>query len=188
MLHSPNFTVVLDACVLYPAPVRDLMLSFGAVGLLKPKWSHLIQQEWLSNLLKNRPELKEKQLNQTVEAMNIAFPDANVDGFEHLIQNLELPDIKDRHVLACAIHCQADVLTTFNTKDFPSDYLLKFDVQLDSPDELIYSLLDLNPSVAKRGFEQMVKRLKSPPMSKQQVADTLGKCGLPKSSKLLIEI
>jgi len=58
MIHSPKFKVVLDACVLYPAPIRDILLSLAAEGLFKAKWSDIIQDEWLRNLLKNRTDLK----------------------------------------------------------------------------------------------------------------------------------
>ena len=46
MIHSPRFIAVLDACVLYPVPIRDLLLSLASAGLYKPKWSALIQDEW----------------------------------------------------------------------------------------------------------------------------------------------
>ncbi len=82
MIYVPEITVVLDACVLYPAPVRDILLSLAAEGLYKPKWSATIQNEWMENLLINRKDLKEESLLQTIEAMNRAFPDANVEGFE----------------------------------------------------------------------------------------------------------
>lgn len=88
MIHSPRFTVVLDACVLYPAPIRDILLSLAAEGLFKAKWSDMIQVEWLRNLLKNRTDLKKEQLNQTVNTMNLAFPDANVENFKELIPSL----------------------------------------------------------------------------------------------------
>jgi hypothetical protein len=44
MIHSPRFIAVLDACVLYPVPIRDLLLSLASAGLYKPKWSALIQE------------------------------------------------------------------------------------------------------------------------------------------------
>ncbi|TVQ49249.1 MAG: hypothetical protein EA362_04800 [Saprospirales bacterium] len=88
MIHSPRYTVVLDVCVLYPAPIRDILLSLAAEGLFKAKWSDMIQVEWLRNLLKNRTDLKKEQLNQTVNTMNLAFPDANVENFKELIPSL----------------------------------------------------------------------------------------------------
>ncbi|MGB0930642.1 MAG: hypothetical protein ACPGVB_07695 [Chitinophagales bacterium] len=76
MIFSTRFNVVLDACVLYPAPIRDLLLNLAEQGLYSPKWSEIIQEEWLRNLLLNRPDLKRRKLSRTVRAMNNAFPDA----------------------------------------------------------------------------------------------------------------
>ena len=106
----------MDACVLYPAPVRDVLLSFAAEGLFHAKWSDIIQDEWVSNLLKNRSDLKKEQLDQTVHAMNLAFPDATVKNFESLISGINIPDKDDRHIVACAIKCNADLIVTFNIK------------------------------------------------------------------------
>lgn len=79
-MQSAKLTVVLDACVLYPAPIRDILLSLAAEGLFIAKWSDIIQDEWLRNLLRKRADLKKEQLEQTVKAMNQAFPDANVEN------------------------------------------------------------------------------------------------------------
>ena len=103
MIFSSRLRVVLDACVLYPAPIRDILLSFAAEDLFKPKWSNIIQDEWSRNLLKNRKDLKEETAFRTIRAMNLAFPDSNVENFEGLIKNIDLPDKDDRHVVACAI-------------------------------------------------------------------------------------
>jgi len=181
MIHSPRFTVVLDACVLYPAPIRDILLSLAAEGLFKAKWSEIIQNEWLRNLLKNRTDLKKEQLNKTVEAMNLAFPDANVENFDDLIQSIKLPDLDDRHVVACAIRCNADLIVTFNTKDFTTNELSKYDIEVKKPDELISNLIDINPKLACKALNKMVKRLKSPKKTKSEVLTTLENCGLKKS-------
>lgn len=119
MIYSSNFTVVLDACVLYPAPLRDLLLSLAHHEVYKPKWSKEIQEEWSRNLLMNRPDLKKEQLQTTIEAMNIAFPDAEVTKYSSLISVVTLPDPNDRHVLAAAIRSKADVIVTYNLKHFP---------------------------------------------------------------------
>ncbi len=74
MIYSPRFAVVLDANVLYPAPIRDLLLNLADLEIYSPKWSEIIQEEWIRNLLKNRPDLTRSKLNRTVKMMNSAFP------------------------------------------------------------------------------------------------------------------
>ena len=76
-----NFTAVLDACVLYPAPLRDLLMSVAMTDQFRAKWTDQIQREWVHNLLANRPDLSEAQLQRTVALMNQAVPDCLV---EHL--------------------------------------------------------------------------------------------------------
>jgi predicted nucleic acid-binding protein len=185
MIHSPKFSVILDACVLYPAPIRDFLLSLAAEGLFKPHWSDMIQDEWVRNLLKNRKDLTSQQLQKTINAMNRAFPDANIGGYEDLVIGLSLPDKDDRHVLACAIKGGADLITTFNLKDFPVSELQKYDIEVQSPDELVSNLLDLNSAAVCRAFSKMVARLKNPPKTKAEVADALEKCGLLMSAEKL---
>ena len=121
MIYSPRFVVVLDACVLYPAPIRDLLLNLADLEIYSPKWTEIIQDEWIRNLLENRPDLTKSKLARTVKAMNTAFPDAEVHSFEELIEFLELPDENDRHVLAAGITCKADAIITFNIKDFSKE-------------------------------------------------------------------
>ncbi len=183
MIHSSRFTVVLDACVLYPAPIRDVFLSLAAEDLIKVKWSSIIQNEWLRSLLKNRSDLKEEQLLKTVKAMNIAFPDAQVDYFNDLIPSITLPDKNDRHVVACAIKCNADYIVTFNSKDFPKSQISKFDLEIKEPDELISDLIETNSELVCIAFNKMVDRLKNPPKNRNEVLETLAKCGLKNSAK-----
>lgn len=183
MIHSPKFTVVLDACVLYPAPVRDILLSLADVGLFKPKWTDQIQEEWIKNLLKNRTDLSEEALNLTVESMNKAFPDANVENYEALISAVNLPDEDDRHVLVCGIRCNADLITTFNLKDFPSKELDQYDIEVQNPDQVISNLIDLNDDLACKAFSKMAQRLINPPKARKQIIETLMKCRLKVSAE-----
>lgn len=178
MIYSSNFIAVLDACVLYPAPVRDLLLSLADNGLYKPKWSTEIQDEWSRNLLLNRPDLKKGQLQLTIEAMNIAFPDSNVDKYGSLISGITLPDPNDRHVVAAAIRSKADVIVTYNLKDFPKSIEKEYDIEIQHPDIFLSNVYDLNPDKAKEAFRKMVKRLKNPPKSLIEVLDTLSKSDL----------
>lgn len=131
--------------------------------------------------MKNRNDLSKVQLNLTINAMNLAFPDAKVENFEELIPIITLKDKDDRHVVACAIRCNADLIVTFNTKDFPKKELSKYDIEIQNPDELISNLIDINTKLACKAFSKMVKRLKNPKKSMDEVLTTLKKCGLNKS-------
>lgn len=150
--------------------------SFAAEGLLIVKWSDIIQNEWLRNLLANRADLKKEQLIQIVRAMNLVFPDANVKIFEVFISGINLRDKDDRHVVACAIRCNADVIVTFNIKDFSTKELAKFGIEIQNPDELISNLIDINPKLARKAFYKMVKRLKNPKKTMDEILTTLEKC------------
>jgi hypothetical protein len=67
---------VYDACVLYPAPLRDLLLHLACVGLVRPRWTDAIHDEWIRNLLANRPDLARSQLDRIRALMERAVPDA----------------------------------------------------------------------------------------------------------------
>ena len=70
--------VVYDACVLYPAPLRDFLMWLALTDLFQAKWTEKIHQEWITNILKNRPDLTLAQLNRTKALINIHVKDALV--------------------------------------------------------------------------------------------------------------
>ena len=188
MIHSARFVAVLDACVLYPAPVRDLLLHLAAAHLYTPKWTAVIHAEWIRNLLLNRPDLRPEQLEKTRAAMCAAFPDAEVGHFESLIEGLALPDADDRHLLAAAIRCQADVIVTANLKDFPAAALRPYDVEAQHPDAFVANLVDLNPEKAVEAFSLLVTRLKNPPRTTHQILDNLRKVGMKSTADKLANL
>jgi predicted nucleic acid-binding protein len=181
MVHSFGLIAVLDACVLYPAPLRDLLLHFANFNFYQPRWSDEIQTEWIRNLLQNRPDLNKRQLNSTVALMNNSFPNANVVRYEYLIPSLTLPDANDRHVLAAAIHSQASFIVTFNLKDFPTSRVKRHDIEVLHPDLFVMNLIDLNPDLSFGAFKYQVSCLKNPSFSEEEVLGSLERCGLVKS-------
>ncbi len=163
-------------------------MELALADLFRARWSEEIHKEWIRNVLKNRPDLTESQLLRTRAFMDTNVRDALVTGFESLIPSLELPDENDRHVLAAAIRCSADVIVTFNLKDFPSDYLSTFDVEAQHPDDFILHLLDLYPVQVCSATEKVRQRLRTPVMSHENYLSNLLRQGLPQTVSRLSEL
>ncbi len=115
--------VVFDACALYPAPLRDLLMRVALTGLVQAKWTDMILDECFENIAVQRPELPPERLRRTRELMIQAVRDCMVTGYEPLVEGLVLPDPDDRHVLAAAIRANAQAIVTANLKDFPKTAL-----------------------------------------------------------------
>ena len=185
MIYSPSFAALLDANVLYPAPLRDFLLRLAGADFYQPKWTDQMQEEWIRNLLINRTDLTRENLERTKAAMNAAFPDANVTGHEAIIDSLVLPDPDDRHVVAAAIKCQADVLVTLNLKDFPVDVLASYELEVQHPDDFIANMIGLDRPKVLAVIHNLVTILKRPPKTFEDILQTLEKQGLTKSVALL---
>ncbi len=145
----------------------------------RARWTEEIHDEWTRNLLANRSDLDVTQLQRTVELMNIAVPDCLVENYDCMIESLELPDPDDRHVLAAAIKCQADVIVTNNLKDFPEDVLSKFEIEAQSPDTFLNHLFDLNSPAFCSAVRQQRERLKNPEHTTEELLDIFYNQGLP---------
>lgn len=184
MRHSP-FTAVYDACVLYPAPLRDFLMWLGLSGRFRARWSAQIHDEWKRNLLLNRSDLTSAQLDRTSALMDLAIPDGLVTDHEALIADLALPDLDDRHVLAAAIRCNASVIVTFNEKDFPPAALSPFGIEAQHPDLFIENLFDLDPAAVVAAAQRQRAQLKNPPMDVDRYIDVLLRQGLVQTAKSL---
>lgn len=184
-MKETTMTALLDANVLYPAPIRDLLLHLADVKLFAPKWTEPIQDEWTRNLLFNRPQLKSKSLEATIKAMNTAFQNANVKRFHSHIGKLQLPDVDDRHVLAAAIKAKVNFIITFNLKHFPQQYINSFSIHVIHPDDFVVQLIHQKRETVLLALNNLVDNLKHPPMTREQVLNSFKKCGLTKCAELL---
>ena len=72
--------MVYDACVLYPAPLRDLLMRLAMTDLYGARWTQQIHEEWMRNVLANRPDLSRAQLERTRELMDCSVRDSLVEG------------------------------------------------------------------------------------------------------------
>ena len=85
-------TAIYDANVLYPAPIRDLFLRIAQSGLVFARWTEMIHDEWVRNLLENNPKMNPESIARTRRLMNEAVRDCLVTGYEGLIDTVDLPD------------------------------------------------------------------------------------------------
>jgi len=175
---------VYDACVLYPAPLRDFLLSLAKTKAVFPFWSEEIRDEWIRNLLRKRPNLEERQ-KRTRREMDIHFPNSLVCGYESLISTLQLPDPNDRHVLAAAIQANAEYIVTFNLKDFPQTILQSHGVEAMLPDEFVMRLIQANPNRVIEAVKNHRLRLVRPQKTVAEYLATLERQGLPKTAAFL---
>ncbi|MBV8255448.1 MAG: PIN domain-containing protein [Chitinophaga sp.] len=185
MSYNKRFVALLDANVLYPAPLRDFLLRLAQAELFTPRWSVEIHDEWTQNLLKNRSDLKPSQLEKTRQAMDSAFPTANVTGYKSLISDLRLPDANDRHVLAAAIKGQARIIITANKRDFPSKELRIYGIDAQTPDTFVCALLAMNKEKVLEALRNLLNALKNPPQTMDQVLQTLKRVGLSQSVAII---
>ena len=175
-----KFAVVYDAGVLYPAPLRDLLMRLAVTDLYQAHWTDHIHQEWINALLKTG-QYQREQLEKIKYLMDIHVRDAMVTGYEDLINALTLPDPNDRHVLAAAIRCQADAIVTFNLKDFPAQALQPYSIEVIHPDDFIYYQLDLSPEIVCQAIKRQRAALKNPPKTASELLSILQKQQLPKT-------
>lgn len=185
MTRSGPIIALYDANVLYPASLRDLLIRLARTGIVGARWTERIQDEWISNLLRNRPDLTAAQLTRTRRLMEAAVPGAVVEDFEHRIPHLNLPDQNDRHVLAAAIETEADVLVTFNTKDFPAEIVAEHGIEVKDPDTFVLGMLVLRPEAVFAAARAQRANLRNPPRSVEEYLADLSGGGLKRFAEVL---
>ncbi len=173
------FIVIYDACVLFPAPLRDLLIRVARTGVVQAHWSDQIIEECFRAVLRERTDLAPENLVRTRMLMNLALPDANVTGYEPLIDSFELPDPNDRHVLAAAVRIGAQAIVTFNLDDFPASALEPLGLEAKHPDDFMIEVLDLAPGAIAAAIHAQAGALKTPPKTVADLLETLQRQGLP---------
>ncbi|HEV2346742.1 MAG TPA: PIN domain-containing protein [Actinocrinis sp.] len=174
-----------DANVLYPNTLRDLLIRIGQSGLVEAKWTDMILDEMLRSLAKNRPDIDEAKLDVLRARVNEAVLDASVTGFEELIPGLDLPDPDDRHVLAAAIKCGAQVIVTNNVRHFPQSVLSRWGIEAKRPDEFVLDQIDLDVKVVYACVQQIVDSRKRSPETIDDVLRQLERSGLVEAAATL---
>ena len=182
---EPKTIAVLDACVLYPPSLRDLLMRAAAAGVYAPPWTEEIHAEWIRNVLADNPDVTLPQLDRTRRLMNHVSPDCLVSGHETLISTFILPDANDRHVLAAAIAAGAAVIVTFNLSDFPAPVLRAYGIRPAHPDNFLSALCDDDSEPFLRAVRAYRASLHNPPKNPSEYIQTLRANGLKELARRL---
>ena len=146
--------LLLDACVLYPTVMREVLLGVASEGLFEPLWSERILEEWARAARKIGP-LGEPLARGEIALLKAAWPKASIKAGQGLEARLYLPDENDIHVLAAAIAGSAETIITVNAKDFPRATLAEEGLKRLAPDELLIAFLGINYDAVCRVVERV---------------------------------
>jgi predicted nucleic acid-binding protein len=161
----------LDASVLFSVALTDLFLRIATEELFDPLWSPDVEAEWTRRLQEKRPDLKKERIQRRASVMREHFSRAVVSREEYLpyLSAIELPDPNDRHVVAAAFAGGAEVLVTYNLKDFPEEALAPFELEPMHPDAFLTDLLEADirqngqPTRVLRALQALHSALQKPP-------------------------
>jgi len=136
---------VLDACVIFPPVLRDLLLGVAVRGLYQPVWSERILREWVRATAKlGAGAMAGAEVQATL--LRVGFPAAMTREQPGIEARLSLPDPNDVHVLAVAIASHADCIVTFNAADFPRHLLAEEGLERRDPDGFLWQLWSHHPA------------------------------------------
>lgn len=166
------FPAFLDACVLVPIKLTDLLLRMAEANTYRPLWSAEVLDEVERNLprLRVNPDKARRRIQQMCDT----FPDAMVTGYEALVPAMTNHP-KDRHVLAAAVRADAAVIVTANLKDFPASALDPYDINAVHPDGFLLDQLDLYPSECLRCVREQIADHRNPPISTDEYLSIVAK-------------
>ncbi len=138
---------LIDACVLYPTVLREIVLGVARAGLIVPLWSERLLEEWARTAARHGGAVDETLARGEIAALALAFPKARVAADPALEARLWLPDGGDIHVLATAITAQVGTIITLNLRDFPARELAPHGVAALHPDAVLHDLWLAHPGL-----------------------------------------
>jgi predicted nucleic acid-binding protein len=150
---------VLDANVLVPVSLTDALLRSAEHRRYAPLWSEAILDEVVRHVARLHPARGIEAARRRVAFMSEAFPDALVQGWKDLVEEMT-NDPKDRHVLAAAAAGDADVVVTNNLDDFPADACAPLGIRALSADAFLCDIWRDDPDLARTMIEEQAADLR----------------------------
>lgn len=182
---ADGFCVVLDANVLYPNGMRDILLTLVKHGLFRAVWTDEIMDEWSRHVVANH-ETSQDKINRTIAIMKDAFEACWVDHHRPLIAGVDgLPDKDDRHVVAAALAAGAQQIVTSNLTDFPTEVLERYELEAIDPDTFLIGQFELKKPLAVNAMRSVRQRYSNPAMTQSEFLTDLTGKGMPKFAAAL---
>ncbi len=175
---------VLDACVIYPTVLREILLGAARAGLYTPLWSERILEEWARAVARNGAA-DEAMARGEVALVRAAFPKASIAVHKGLEARLHLPDENDIHVLATAIAGGAEAIITTNRADFPRGTLAAEGIERRDPDGFLWEMWSHHPAEMARVVETVRARAEQLSGQPQPLRALLKRARLPRLGKAL---
>lgn len=175
-----RYGAVLDACVLVPIALADTLLRIAERELYRPLWSDRILAEATDAVIEIYPNIAPELIRKRFVAMDEAFEDAGIEGWEALEATVTLPDVDDRHVVAAAIRGRADAIVTANIRDYPADTLEPLGLEVVHPDDFLLDQLHLSPRIVLRVLREQADHTRNPPLTPVDLLIRLARAGVPR--------
>lgn len=182
MIDRPR--VLIDACVLYPTVMREMVLGVAATGAFEPVWSARILEEWARAATKLGPA-GEAQARAEIAVLRGNWPGAERDAPAGLQARLWLPDENDIHVLAVAVASSADVILTLNAKDFPRQILAEDGLSRADPDSYVHGIWQARPELVAPVADTVLAEARRLSGEDWEMRALLKKARLPRLAKAL---
>lgn len=176
--------VLLDACVLFPTVMREMLLGVARTGVYQPLWSARIEEEWARAARKIGPD-GEAQARAEIALTAAHFPKARIAPAPGLEARLWLPDPNDIHVLASAVAGHADVIITLNAKDFPRNILAEEGLSRADPDQFLLGQWQGAPDLVASVAESVLAEARRLSSEDWDMRPLLKKARLPRLAKAL---
>lgn len=175
---------LLDACVLFPTVLREILLGAAAEGLYQPVWNPRVLEEWARATRKLGPGA-EDQARAEILSMKRHFPRAEVPEAPAVALRLHLPDENDLHVLAAAVACGADGIVTVNAQDFPKHVLAAEGLERRDPDGFLWELASHRPDAMARVVEAVRAKAEAISGAPQELRPLLKRARLGRLGRFL---
>jgi len=176
--------VLLDANILFPTVMREVLLGAAEGGAFTPLWSERILEEW-AHAARRLSFAAEAIARAEVAVMHDRWPQASVSGGAVSENDVFLPDRNDRHVLAAAINGQAHTLLTRNLKDFPTRVLSSHGIIRREPDGFLMEIHQENETLMREVTTEVRSRAEAVSGREQPLRTLLKRAGLPRLGKAL---